>query len=93
MGEVTISEMRRVSRVLTADHNLSDEDGNGAVSFQWYRDGHPIQSTLKDGLNGVDGLRGAHTVTLSADGNHAYVTGRWDYAVSWYERNASTVRP
>ena len=29
-------------------------------------------------------------MTLSADGNHAYVTGNGDYAVSWYERNAST---
>ena len=27
-------------------------------------------------------------VTLSSDGNHAYVTGL--SAVSWYERNAST---
>ena len=45
---------------------------------------------LKDGVNGVDGLNGAYGVTLSLDGNHAYVTGHWDDAVSWYERNAST---
>jgi DNA-binding beta-propeller fold protein YncE len=45
---------------------------------------------LKDGVNGVDGLRGARGVTLSSDGNHVYVTASTDNAVSWYERNAST---
>ena len=45
---------------------------------------------LKDGVNGVDGLDGARSVTLSSDGNQAYVTGYDDDAVSWYERNAST---
>ena len=45
---------------------------------------------LKDGLDGVDGLDFACSVTLSSDGNHAYVTGGFDDAVSWYERNAST---
>ena len=29
-------------------------------------------------------------MTLSSDGNHAYVTGNIDDAVSWYERSAST---
>ena len=29
-------------------------------------------------------------MTLSPDGNHAYVTAWSDNAVSWYERNAST---
>ena len=32
----------------------------------------------------------AENVTLSSDGNHAYVTGYNDNAVSWYQRNAST---
>ena len=45
---------------------------------------------LKDGVNGVDGLDGARSVTLSSDGNHAYVAASIDDAVSWYERNAST---
>ena len=45
---------------------------------------------LQDGVNGVDGLDMADSVTLSADGNHAYVTGWLDNAVSWFERNAST---
>ena len=45
---------------------------------------------LKDGVNGVDGLDGARSVTLSSDGNHAYVVAYTDDAVSWYERNAST---
>ena len=29
-------------------------------------------------------------MVLSKDGNHAYVTGSNDNAVSWYERNATT---
>ena len=38
----------------------------------------------------MDDTDGAWSVTLSSDGNHAYVTGGIDDAVSWYERNAST---
>ena len=45
---------------------------------------------LKGGANGVDGLDYAKSVTLSSDGNHAYVTGSSDDAVSWFEINAST---
>ena len=37
---------------------------------------------LKDGV-GVDGLGVADDVILSSDGNHAYVTGYADDAVSW----------
>ena len=39
---------------------------------------------LKDGVDGVDGLSTAFGVDLSPDGNHAYVTGYFDNAVSWY---------
>ena len=45
---------------------------------------------MKDGVDGVDGLNDARSVTLSSDGNHAYVTGQSDDAVSWCERNATT---
>ena len=45
---------------------------------------------MQDGVDGVDGLDGAQSVTLSADGKHAYVAGFFDDAVSWFERNAST---
>ena len=44
---------------------------------------------LKDGVNGVDGLW-CVSVTLSSDGNHAYVAASSDDAVSWFERNATT---
>ena len=33
---------------------------------------------LKHGENGVDGLAGAMGVTLSSDGNHAYVTAQYN---------------
>ena len=44
----------------------------------------------KDGVNGVDGLYGANSVTVSADGKHVYVAGRSDNAVAVFSRNSST---
>ena len=35
-------------------------------------------------------MDGAYSVTLSSDGNYAYVAASSDDAVSWYERNGST---
>ena len=46
--------------------------------------------TLKDGMNGVDGLASPRGLMLSQDGKYAYVTAKSDNAVSWFERNAST---
>ena len=91
-GTVIVSGTPVVGQTLTASNTLADPDGLGAITYQWYRDGYPIVygGTLKDGVDGVDGLDGAGGVTLSADGNHAYVTGFLDDAVSWYERNSST---
>ena len=45
---------------------------------------------LRDGVDGVDGLNEARTVSLSADGAHVYATAISDDAVSRFERNAST---
>ena len=55
-------------------------------------DGVPIVlgGTLKDGVNGVDGLASPRGLRLSQDGKYAYVTAKSDNAVSWFERNAST---
>ena len=91
-GSVVITGTPVVGQTLTAQNSLTDPDGLGTITYQWYRDGVPILlgGTLKDGVNEVDGLYGAKSLTLSADGNHAYVTGFNDHAVSWYERNAST---
>ncbi len=44
----------------------------------------------KDGLNGVDGLNGANSVTVSPDGMHVYAAGRFDNAVAAFSRNSST---
>ena len=76
-GSVTITGNAEVGQTLTASNNLADADGLGTITYQWYRDGQPILygGTLKDGVNGVDGLSGVRSVTPSADGNHAYVTG------------------
>ena len=45
---------------------------------------------LKDGVNGVDGLDAAYSVTLSSDGNYAMSGLTLTMRVSWFERNAST---
>ena len=81
--------------ILSSDgkHAYATGDNDDAVS--WYERNASTGAltyvgVLKDGANGVDGLDGAWSVTLSSDGNHAYVTGYNDDAVSWYERNAST---
>jgi 6-phosphogluconolactonase (cycloisomerase 2 family) len=44
----------------------------------------------KDGVGGVDGLDGAHSVAASPDGAHVYVTGQADDAVATFSRNPST---
>ena len=41
----------------------------------------------KDGVNGVDGLYGAHSVTVSADGKHVYGAGIGEDAVAVFSRD------
>ena len=80
---------------LSADGNHAYVTGYNDDAVSWYERNASTGALtyggmLKDGVDGVDGLNGANNVTFSPDGNHAYVTGREDDAVSWYERNAST---
>ena len=44
----------------------------------------------KDGVNGVDGLGYAYSVTISPDGNHAYAVGLTDDALVAFSRDSST---
>jgi hypothetical protein len=46
----------------------------------------------KDGVNGVDGLHGANSVALSADGSTLYASGRYDDAVAVFSRDTDTGR-
>ena len=41
-GSVTISGTAAEDETLTASHTLADEDGLGAITLQWNRDGSPI---------------------------------------------------
>ena len=43
-----------------------------------------------DGVGGVDGLWGAHSVTVSPDGSHLYAAGQLDNAVAVFSRNSTT---
>ena len=53
----------------------------GAVTFLGY---------VKDGENGVDGLRGARDVAISPDGNNVYAVAAADDGISWYDRNSTS---
>jgi len=44
----------------------------------------------KDGVNGVDGIRGNQSLTVSPDGNHVYADGTFDHSVAVFSRNTST---
>jgi 6-phosphogluconolactonase (cycloisomerase 2 family) len=44
----------------------------------------------KDGIDGVDGLAGAESVTVSPDGKFLYAAGYFEAAVSVFGRNAET---
>jgi len=46
----------------------------------------------KDGLGGVDGLRGIWSMVISPDGNHLYAAGYRDGAVTLFSRDATTGR-
>ena len=45
---------------------------------------------LKDGLNGVDGLDGAESITTSPDGSYVYIAACNDDSVSWFTRDPVT---
>ncbi|MHC4986507.1 MAG: lactonase family protein, partial [Planctomycetota bacterium] len=42
---------------------------------------------IQDGINGIDGLNGAWSVTISPDGGHLFVTGYDDNALAVFQRN------
>ena len=42
----------------------------------------------RDGVDGVDGLIGASSVTVSLDGNHVYATGEYEDTIAVFERDA-----
>ena len=46
--------------------------------------------SLKNGVDGVDGIGGALDIEISPDGLFAYVTGSNSNAVSWFRRNPLT---
>ena len=89
-GAVSISGSLRVGDTLSVSNSLADENGLGAMSYQWLRDGNPIilGGTLKDGVNGVDGLDGASMMAVSSDNKHMYVIASEDNSVSWFQKNS-----
>jgi 6-phosphogluconolactonase (cycloisomerase 2 family) len=60
---------------------FSRNESTGALSFV---------ETLHDNEDGVDGLDGALSVTVSSDGSHVYIIGNGDEAVLAFSRNETT---
>ena len=91
-GDVTIAGTPRVGEILVADNNLSDADGMGNVTYQWFRDGQPIfkMGIIKETNRWGDGVYAPNDVAISSDGKHAYVTSSGDSGLSWFERNATS---
>ena len=77
----------------SGDHIYVVGNGENAVStFDLNSSSGLLTQTdvIKQGDGSLNCLDGALEVIISSDGNHAYVTGYIDDAVSWYERNATT---
>jgi 6-phosphogluconolactonase (cycloisomerase 2 family) len=49
-----------------------------------------IVEWVRDGLNGVDGLNGARSLTVSPDGSHVYAVGQHDDALAVFSRDSAT---
>jgi Ca2+-binding RTX toxin-like protein len=64
-GEVTISGSAVENETLTASNTLADTDGLGAISYQWVRDGTPIDGATGSNYTLTDDDVGA-TITVVA---------------------------
>ena len=81
---------------VTASDQADPDAGNNSDSAAVTVGGGATTGTLtfvefhKDGLWGVDGLFGAHSVTVSPDGKHIYAASLLDDAVAVFSRNSTT---
>jgi 6-phosphogluconolactonase (cycloisomerase 2 family) len=57
------------------------DDATGRLSFL---------EVQRDGVTGVEGLRGAYSVAPSPDGKHVYVAGGGDHAVAVFSQDSAT---
>ena len=46
-GDVTLSGLVKVGKTLAADNTLADDDGMGAISYQWYADDGAIENATE----------------------------------------------
>ncbi|XP_060077766.1 6-phosphogluconolactonase-like [Ylistrum balloti] len=68
--------------------SMCDTDSGGSITGPIYTFNY--STVFKDGTNGVDGLGGAKSVTVSPDGNNVYVGGWDDDALAVFNRNTTT---
>lgn len=66
-GAVTISGTAQVGQTLAVTNTLADPEGIGTITYIWFSDGIPITvgGTLKNKVNGVDGLNSPQNLTIS----------------------------
>ncbi len=70
-----------VREVLQPGWQRSSPSGTGELSFV---------EVVRDGVDGVDGLFGASSVTVSPDGSHVYAAGQDDAALVVFSRDVAT---
>ena len=84
-SSVAISPDSRYVYVASADDAavvaLARDAATGALSF--------VQ-VMRNGVGGVEGLAGASSISISADGRHAYVASFDDAAVAVFSRDSAT---
>ena len=49
-----------------------------------------LLGSLRDGVNGVDGLDGSMGIFISTNQEHLYVASFQDDSISWFDRNKTT---
>ena len=84
-GAVTISGLLQVGETVQATHSISDKDGLGVISWQWYLDGTPITGATADRLT-LDNDHLGKSLSVQA----TYTDGK-GFTESEYSLNSATI--
>lgn len=80
-GSVTISGTVQQGQTLLATHTLNDLDGLGEISYQWFKDGNPIDGAINE----------QYTLTENDIGSVIYVQARYTDGFNTQESVLSAV--
>ncbi len=92
-GINSLASMPRLFGTIQTGDYVFATDGTGnrlmLISFDRVSGQFDVSRTLTDGVSGIDGLAGASSVAISADGSFIYVTAATDSSVSVFSRNVT----